>query len=124
MQKEKPTILIVDDEEVVRELAIYSLSNKGYRVLEAESAETALALLEREGNNVDLIMTDVVLPGMNAVEMAEKAKKQFPQIKFLFTSGYGETILPKKENEQYNFLPKPYGLQALTNKVEAVLNKE
>ena len=112
------TILVVDDDPDVRDYAISVLTDLGYRVLEAADGETALSLLAREGA-VDLLFTDVVMPGLNGFEVARRAVAAVPDLKVLFASGYATDYTPAGR-----LLKKPYRPQQLGNEVAALLPRE
>lgn len=87
------TILVVEDDEAVRETVIALLGELGYRVLKAPDAQSALAVIE-SGAAIDLLFTDVVMPGpLKSPELAHKAKERLPQLSVLFTSGYTENSI-------------------------------
>lgn len=83
-----PTVLLVDDEVDLRAIVAYVLAQDGYRVLEADDGEGALALL-RSGAPVDLLFTDVAMPGLDGLALAEAAKRLRPELRILYTSAYG-----------------------------------
>ena len=113
---ERETILVVDDETGIRELIRKILSREGYRVLEAGSAEDGLAAAR--GQKIDLVITDVMLPGINGPELARRMQQAAPQLKALFISGHtGSAILPPGAA----FLAKPFTLAALLEKVRQTL---
>ena len=118
------TILVVEDEQVVREAVVTNLERLGYRVLEASDGPSALVSLDAHPE-VDLLFTDVVMPGgMTGVDLTVKANKRRQGMKFLFTSGYATTemldqgVLPKR----VEVLNKPYQREELARKVRAVLD--
>ena len=119
MSKEKlldgRTILVVDDDPDVRDYAISVLEDFGYRVLSAPDGEAALSLLEHDGA-VDLLFTDVVMPGINGFEVARRAVARSPRLKVLFASGYATDLTPAGR-----LLKKPYRPQQLTREVAALL---
>ncbi len=119
------TILVVEDEEIVRAMAVKALRRFGYRVFEAVDAEQALEVLA-EHPEVDLIFTDVVMPGMTGAELRDVVREKYPSVKFLFSSGY--TSDGVHENfvlgEGVYFLPKPYDPAQLAQKVREVLDAE
>ncbi len=119
------TILLVEDEGPVRAFSARALSNKGYRVLQADSAETALEQVERHGHEIDLIVTDVVMPGMTGPAMVEKIAKQYPDISVIFISGYAEDAFLSTygDDRRFNFLPKPFTLKQLATRVKEVMEK-
>lgn len=118
------TILLVEDETPVRIFASRALTNKGYTVLEADSAETALEIIEREGGNIKIIISDVVMPGMTGPEMVQKVSRTYPHLKVIFISGYAEDAFLDvygEEKREFNFLPKPFTLKQLASKVKEVI---
>ena len=120
------TILLVEDETPVRIFASRALANKGYTVLEAENAEAALEIIEKQGNKIDLVISDVIMPGMNGPTMVKEIQKQIPDLKVIFMSGYTEDALSDYEGkpEELNFLQKPFSLKDLAAKAKEVLSKE
>jgi signal transduction histidine kinase/DNA-binding response OmpR family regulator len=116
-KKAKGTILIVEDEPAVRKLAFHTLAAGGYRVLEAASGEDALARLEGEPE-IDLLLTDVVMPGMNGGELAERIESARPGIKIAFMSGYTKDhILGEKLRNGSIFIAKPFAPSALAKTI-------
>lgn len=120
------TILLVEDETPVRIFASRALSNKGYTVLEADSAETGLEVFEREGERIQLIVSDVIMPGMTGPEMVEQIIAKHPSLKVIFISGYAEDAFIDSygAEREFNFLPKPFTLKQLASKVKEVLEGE
>lgn len=118
------TILLVEDETPVRIFSTHALTNKGYTVLEASSGEQALRIIEERGNDINIIITDVIMPGMNGPAMIEEIAKKYPHIKVIFISGYAEDIFIKTYGveRKFNFLPKPFTLKQLAGKVKEVMN--
>jgi CheY-like chemotaxis protein len=124
MQKGTETILLVEDEEVVRNLARKILITCGYKVLEAENGVEALSMCETGDFKFDLLMTDVVMPVMGGRELAEILTLKFPNLKILFTSGYTDDAVVRQGviATNTNFIQKPYTPEAMSNKVRQVLN--
>jgi two-component system cell cycle sensor histidine kinase/response regulator CckA len=116
------TILLVEDEPFVREATCRILEGAGFKVLPVEDAQEAMEVYEHRGRAVDLLITDMVLPGKNGDELGREVRTLSPQIVVLMTSGYGlpayEIELP--ETRTY-FLAKPYSRRALIEKIEAIL---
>jgi CheY-like chemotaxis protein len=119
------TVLLVEDEPVVRELAVATLREKGYTVVEAGNGEEGLRLAQQHDGKIDLVLTDVVMPVMGGKEMADALRTSRPDTKVLFTSGYTEdalghhgVLLPG-----ILFLPKPYLTATLARKVREVLDE-
>lgn len=117
------TILVVDDEVAIQENVAEILSNLGYHVLKAGSADEAEALLH-EHKNIDLLFTDVMMPGsMNGPQLASVARRLRPAIRVLFSSGYSaDAILQGGEAQGMNLLNKPYRDDELASAVRTILN--
>ena len=117
------TVLVVEDQAEVRGYAAAALQAYGYHVIEAANAAEALLVCEREGERIDLILTDVVMPGLSGRELADWLKKLQPGIKVLFMSGYTDDTMVhhgilRKEAE---FIQKPFGPGQLALKVREML---
>jgi two-component system, cell cycle sensor histidine kinase and response regulator CckA len=107
------TVLLVEDEPMVRSVAERALTRHGYKVLAADNGEDALEILER-GEPIELLISDVVMPGMDGPTMVREARKSRPNLKILFISGYAEEQLRKSiDIENVNFLPKPFSVTEL-----------
>ncbi|MGE3714191.1 MAG: ATP-binding protein, partial [Alphaproteobacteria bacterium] len=121
----KSMILLVEDETPVRIFAARALGNKGYTVLEADCAETALEIMKNRGKEIEIIITDVIMPGMNGPTMIEQVMPNFPEIKVIFISGYAEDVFVNNfgAERSFNFLAKPFTLKQLASKVKEVLGK-
>ncbi len=115
------TIMLVEDEDAVRTFSARALSNKGYEVLEANCAETALMILEEKNPKLDLLITDVIMPGMDGGALAKKVLETRPDLKIVFVSGYTDDKLKEDMGGDVHFLPKPFTLQQLAAKVKEVL---
>lgn len=120
------TILLVEDEEMVRKLVQAALEDKGYTILEARYAGEALAIASQYPRHIDLLMTDVVMPQMSGRELAERLVLLRPDLKVLFTSGYTDDSVVRHGllTAEVEFLPKPFSPRALALKVREVLDKE
>ena len=107
------TVLLVEDEPMVRGVAERALTRHGYQVITAENGEDALEVLAT-GEPIDLLISDVVMPGMDGPAMVEEARRNRPDIKVLFMSGYAEEQLRNSINvDNVSFLPKPFSVQEL-----------
>jgi two-component system cell cycle sensor histidine kinase/response regulator CckA len=107
------TVLLVEDEPMVRSVAERALTRHGYNVVTADNGEDALEVL-RSGERIDLLISDVVMPGMDGPTMVREARKSWPDLKILFMSGYAEEQLRKSiDIENVNFLPKPFSVTEL-----------
>ena len=118
------TILVVEDEGGIRALVRKILRRQGYQVLEASHGEEALAVLSKAGTTVDLLLTDVMMPGMNGVELSQRALATHAALKVLFVSGYtDESVLEAGQFPAGTaFLQKPFTLGSLLGKVREVLD--
>jgi two-component system cell cycle sensor histidine kinase/response regulator CckA len=119
------TIMVVDDEEGVREVASQYLSARGYRVLAAESGAQALELAKGESGKIDVLVTDALMPGMSGPALAKALLSQRPSTKVLYISGYAEdtTLLEDARERGEAFLQKPFGLDSLAEKLRGLLKE-
>src|ERR1044071_9068130 len=127
MEKNKEgrkTILVVDDEPEVRKLVGAMVSRHGYNVLTADSGDHAITLVKNHGHPIDLLLTDVVAPGMSGPVLADKLTELQPDLKVLFMSGYDQTQVVQKYviEKGHALIPKPFTLDELGRKVDEVLN--
>lgn len=124
LERKGGNVLLVEDEAPVRAFASRALSLRGYTVLEAESAEAALALLEDPDLKIDVVVTDVVMPGMDGPTWVSKALEDRPGVKVVFVSGYAEESVTEHQKRIPNsvFLPKPFSLSELTATVAAQIH--
>jgi CheY-like chemotaxis protein len=120
------TLLLVEDEDLVRELVREFLESAGYTVLEAPDAERAVVLAEANRGVIDLLVTDVILPGMNGSDLAARLTALIPGLKTVFVSGYpGDAVFRDGTFEPGGaFLAKPFTRQLLTHKVREVLDRD
>ena len=114
------TILLVEDEDSVRAVNCRALSARGYKVLEAASGVEAIDVMEAHDGEIDLVVSDVVMPEMDGPTLLGELRKRRPGIKFVFVSGYAEDAFAKHlpEGETFNFLPKPFSLKQLVETVK------
>jgi two-component system cell cycle sensor histidine kinase/response regulator CckA len=120
------TVLLVEDEQAVRELAARMLHQQGYHLLVADNGHEALRLVEeRAEQNIDLVVTDVVMPQMGGKALTSRLKFIRPNIKVLYTSGYAENAIVHHGvlEPGINFLQKPFSPEKLVRKVREVLDK-
>ena len=119
------TILVVEDDAGIRALAGEVLRQKGYQILEAASGEQALALGDAL-SSVDLLLTDVIMTGMNGQELATQLSAAHPNVRVLYMSGYTENAITQQGlvDPSLSFLPKPFRPEELLSKVGAVLSRE
>ncbi|HEY1067933.1 MAG TPA: PAS domain S-box protein [Pirellulales bacterium] len=118
------SVLLVEDQDDVREFARIALEAHGYKVMQASSSEAALQLVESFKPHVDLLVTDVVMPGLNGRRLAEALAPIYPTLKVLYLSGYTDDTILRHGVAMGDsaFLPKPYGAGSLAQKVRAVLD--
>ncbi|MCP3733575.1 response regulator [Sphingomonas sp. RP10(2022)] len=115
------TILLVEDEDMVRAVAERALTRQGYTVMTAENGEVALDLLTRNGRP-DLLISDVVMPTMDGPTMVRHARERYPDLPIIFMSGYAEEQLRKSiDLDHVAFLPKPFSVQQLAEAARDVL---
>ncbi|HEY1263059.1 MAG TPA: PAS domain S-box protein [Terriglobales bacterium] len=115
-------ILLVEDEEAVRKSAAEYLKENGYTVLVASSGPEALDLARGSMGNIDLLVSDLVMPKMSGPQLAEKIRAERPEIKIIFMSGYSNNLLPTVENAGHVLLHKPFRLAALGACVRKILD--
>ena len=120
------TILVVEDEPMVRKVATRLLSRQGYQVFDAETGPKALELVETQGIDIDLLITDIVMPKMNGRELSEILGKKQPSMKTLFTSGYTEEVIAHHGilDQGLEFIGKPYLPDTFALKVREVLDRD
>ena len=119
---ESATILLVEDETPLRKLILQVLKSAGHRVLEAASGDEALVLSTRHLGPIDLLLTDVIMPGMSGLELVAKLRNRRPTMAILFMSGYDNELVNKKSLETTaSFLPKPFSPRALLKHINSLL---
>ncbi len=118
------TLLVVEDEKNVRKVMTKILAAQGYNVLEAENGNIALSII-RSDSTIDMVITDVIMPGINGRELIDLIKKEKPDIRFLYVSGYtdDDVIRQGVETNRYDFLQKPFSSQQLSEKIREILSK-
>jgi two-component system cell cycle sensor histidine kinase/response regulator CckA len=117
------TILLVEDEEGLRSLNARGLRSRGYSVIEASNGIEAMELLEEQNGDVDLVVSDVVMPEMDGPTLLKAMRGRNPDLKIIFVSGYAEDAFEKSlpENQQFAFLPKPFTLSQLVAAVKETM---
>jgi two-component system cell cycle sensor histidine kinase/response regulator CckA len=116
-------ILLVEDEDAVRTFGARALRGKGYEVLEASNGDNALEVLESTDKTIDLVISDVVMPGIDGPSLVRMLREKKPDLKVIFISGYAEETYRDELDEEngVHFLPKPFSLKELATKVKEVL---
>ena len=117
------TVLLVEDEDAVRSFAARALGQRGYHVLVATTGVEALEVFQSHQGEVDLVVSDVVMPEMDGPTLFEKLRAQRPDLKVIFISGYAEDAFRRHlaENEDFMFLQKPFDLKELAAAVKTAL---
>ncbi|WP_208432723.1 response regulator [Bartonella taylorii] len=117
------TVLLVEDEDAVRMGGVRALQMRGYTVLEAASGVEALTILEENKGAIDIIVSDVVMPEMDGPTLLKEARKKYPDIKFIFVSGYAKDAFAKNlpQDAVFGFLSKPFTLKQLALIVKETL---
>jgi PAS domain S-box-containing protein len=120
----RETILVVEDDELVRGITVRSLRALGYRILLAEDGEDALRVVDKHSGDIDLVVTDVAMPRMGGPELADKLTARNPRVKVLFVSGYSEQELHERMILATNraFLDKPFTASMLARKLREMLD--
>ena len=120
-----PTVLVVDDEALFRTGIVRLLAKRGFEILEADCAKSALAQLANPGTNIDLILVDVVLPNTNGLALAERARDLNPNLKVLLMSGYPIQTLERHFGMSKELLPiflhKPFEIGTLVDRILELL---
>ena len=119
------SILLVEDEEAVRAFAARALTSRGYKVAEAASGIEALEVMAELDNQIDLVVSDVVMPELDGPSLLKELRKTQPDLKIIFVSGYAEDAFRKNlpEGEEFHFLPKPFSLKQLAVAVKETLGR-
>ena len=119
----KKTILVVDDEPEIRKLVSAMLTTSGYNILLADTGEQAIKLFRKQPKSIDLLLTDVVAPGMAGPTLADQLTELKPDLRVLFMSGYDSRQVVQKYvvEKGHMLLPKPFTMQQLEDKVAEAL---
>lgn len=119
-------VLLVEDEDAVRMGGVRALSSRGYEVHEASSGVEAMEIFNELGGEVDIVVSDVVMPEMDGPTLLGELRKVKPDVRFIFVSGYAEDAFAKNlpSDAQFGFLPKPFSLKQLATAVKEMLEKD
>ena len=119
----KETILLVEDEKALLELCERMLETLGYRTFSAPFPGAAIDMAERFEGEIDILMTDVIMPEMNGLDLAEKLKELYPDIKCLFISGYTDNVIRKHKMQSrgFHFLQKPFSMKELSRRLRETI---
>jgi CheY-like chemotaxis protein len=117
------TVLVVEDNEMVRDMVVVLLESSGYRVLAAETPSRAYEMAQAHPDVIDLLLTDVIMPGMNGQELYQRLLEMRPDLPALFVSGYTNDVVVHNGTleEGINFLQKPFTREQLIGKVDQTL---
>jgi CheY-like chemotaxis protein len=118
------TILLVEDEESLRELTRSQLEGGGYKVLEAETPDAAIKIARRHGATIHLLLTDMVMPGMNGRDLAAKLAPKRPEMKVIYMSGYSGFTHAGLADSEISLLAKPFTRQALLRKIREAIESQ
>jgi DNA-binding response OmpR family regulator len=123
MQQGSETVLVVEDQDGVRSFAVDTLKQQGYHVIEASDGDQAISVAEQESGPIHLLVTDVVMPGMNGKELSDRLTNVRPNLTVLFISGYTADVIAKRGvlDPGVAFLHKPFSPDELAAKVREVL---
>ncbi|MFC1592022.1 response regulator [Thermodesulfobacteriota bacterium] len=119
-------ILLVEDEEAIREIAVTILRDRGYEVHEAEDFDMAINIVERSSERFDMILSDVVLPGKSGIQLVDQLLAQDPQLKVVLCSGYTDekSQWPIIQQRGYAFIEKPYTMVSLLKTIQDVMRSQ
>ncbi|MGZ8900535.1 MAG: response regulator, partial [Limisphaerales bacterium] len=115
------TILMIDDEDLLLTMGEMVLSSFGYKVITANSGAKALEIFANKSAEIDLVITDLVMPQMSGRELIERLRRHVPHLKVICASGF---VRPPASEDQQNYLQKPFASQDLLRKVRQVLSAE
>jgi len=120
------TILVVEDDAGVRGHVVEILKTLGYVVLEAQDAAVALTIIKQSGTEIDMLLTDVVMPGMNGRELANEARAMMPNMRILFMTGYSQDVIVHhgRLDGDIELIEKPFRSETLAARVRAMLNSK
>jgi two-component system, cell cycle sensor histidine kinase and response regulator CckA len=121
MGHRQPTVLLVEDEELVRKLLCEALEHEGYTVLACRDADEGLARSRQPGQQIDVLLTDVSLPGMSGTEMVQRMRRNQPQMQVVFMSGCPADSCTAGQVDEPGFLQKPFTLKALMQALSKAL---
>ncbi|MGD0211001.1 MAG: PAS domain S-box protein, partial [Desulfomonilia bacterium] len=123
-KKGHETVVVAEDDDGVRELTFDILQKHGYRVITASNTGELFQALHDYDGSVDMLLTDVIMPGMNGRELFEKLKSSYPELKVIFMSGYTDDVIAHHGilEEGMHFIQKPFSINLLTDKVRSVLD--
>lgn len=118
------TVLLVEDSDVVRDVVATMLEGGGLTVLQASGGEEALVLARRGDTSIDLLLTDIVMPGMAGVELADRLERERPDVRILFMTGYAEEVVVNEGSlgKHRECIGKPFTQDQITKRVRKILS--
>jgi CheY-like chemotaxis protein len=119
----KPVILLVEDESVVREVTRQVLEHAGYQVLESDGPREAMRLAEAHQGRIALLLSDVVMPEMNGLDLARRIQKTQPWLATVFMSGYANPVVMQKAEPRSSYIQKPFTVDVLLAGIADALAK-
>jgi two-component system cell cycle sensor histidine kinase/response regulator CckA len=124
MADPSPTILLVDDEDSVRKVLAFPLERDGYTVVQAADGEEALLLAEEHAGQIDMMISDVIMPGLDGPSLLKKARQYLGDAPVMFISGYAESDFSDLLQDEVgvSFLPKPLDIKTLAERVKQELH--
>jgi two-component system cell cycle sensor histidine kinase/response regulator CckA len=123
-QESKGSVLLVEDDDQVRSFIRMLLTNNGYRVLEAQTGAEGLAIVKSESRNIDLLLSDMLLPELSGFDLAQQTLELKPEMKVLFMTGYVEGDIVQRSISELgaSFLDKPFQPNTLLTRVQEAIS--
>ena len=124
-QDQKPTVFVIDDEESIRMMAVDMLTDSGYNVISAGDGKEALKIFEQSGDKVDLVLLDMIMPGIDGPEILNRLQKLKPDVKVILSSGIPAKDVPEDmlQSETVQFIEKPYLIEDLLVKISNMIQE-
>jgi DNA-binding NtrC family response regulator len=123
-QRKSPVVLVVDDDEDVLTLAVTVIEDCGYQVIQCRDGRQATDVLRIHCDAIDLLFTDIVMPGMNGFDLADTAKRLCPALKVLYTTGFAGVPMPSAAKRHGKIIPKPWRPDDLCREIDAALKDD
>jgi len=119
----RPTVFVIDDEEIIRTMATDMLTDSGYEVISARDGEEALELFRESAHKIDIVLLDMIMPGLGGSEIFDLLRQINPDVKVIFSSGFSAEELPHGLLQQgtTDFIEKPYRIDELLAKISSMI---